>query len=250
MKGILPAADMGAGELRTRGRRLTAGLLGGSELGGMSVPPGERRRDPLPASRVHLAALAGALAALEEDIARIEAWGSYLASVLVGGGRLLAIGNGGSAALAQHLACELVGRYRDDRPAFGAVALCAEGTSLTAIVNDYGPEEAFARQVRAHGRSGDVLVALSTSGRSTNILAAVAAARERVITTWALTGRRPNPLADLCHDAVCADTSATATAQEIHQVVVHLLCAAVDREVVTSPGLPSIEELPDKEPPS
>jgi D-sedoheptulose 7-phosphate isomerase len=79
---------------------------------------------------------------------------------------------------------------------------------------------------------------MSTSGRSTNVLAAVAAAREREITTWALAGRRPNPLADVCHDAVCADTPATATAQEIHQVVVHLLCAAVDREVVPSPGAP------------
>lgn len=95
----------------------------------------------------------------------------------------MAVGNGGSAALAQHLTCELVGRYLDDRPAFGAVALCAEGPSLTAIVNDYGPEEAFARQLRAHARPGDVLVAMSTSGRSTNVLAAVAAAREREITT-------------------------------------------------------------------
>lgn len=138
---------------------------------------------PLPASRAHLAALTDALAALEADIAHIERWGSHLASVLVEGGRLLAVGNGGSAALAQHLTCELVGRYLDDRPAFGAVALCAEGPSLTAIVNDYGPEEAFARQLRAHARPGDVLVAMSTSGRSTNVLAAVAAAREREITT-------------------------------------------------------------------
>jgi phosphoheptose isomerase len=147
----------------------------------------------------------------------------------------LAVGNGGSATLTQHLTCELVGRYCDDRPAFSAVALCADGPSLTAIVNDYGAEQAFARQVRAHGRSGDVLVALSTSGRSPNILAAVAAAQEHEVTTWALTGRGPNPLADRCHDAVCADASATATAQEIHQVVIHLLCAAVDREVISSP---------------
>jgi D-sedoheptulose 7-phosphate isomerase len=192
----------------------------------------------LPTGRAHLAALAGALASLEHEVDKVDAWGCHLAGVLVGGGRLLAVGNGGSAALAQHLTSELVGRYRDDRPAFSALALCAEGSSLTSITNDYGADEAFARQVRAHGRPGDVLVALSTSGRSPNILAAVEAARECALTTWALTGRRPNPLAEACDAAVCADTPATATVQEIHQVVVHLLCAAFDREVGASPAAP------------
>ncbi|MDP8925903.1 MAG: SIS domain-containing protein [Actinomycetota bacterium] len=128
----------------------------------------------------------------------------------MGGGHLLAVGNGGSAALAQHLACELVGRYRDDRPAFSALALWADGSSLTAITNDHGAEETFVRQVRAHGRPGDVLVALSTSGRSSNVLAAMVAARGHRMTTWALTGRQTNLLADQCHDAVCAGASATA----------------------------------------
>ncbi len=198
----------------------------------------------LPTGRAHLAALTGALATLETEVDRVDAWGRHLAGVLVGGGRLLAVGNGGSAALAQHLTGELVGRYRDDRPAFSALALCAEVSSLTAITNDYGADEVFARQVRAHGRPGDVLVALSTSGRSSNVLAAVEAARGYALTTWALTGRRPNPLAAACDDAVCADAAATATVQEIHQIVVHLLCAAFDCEVGASPvGIRHTEEV-------
>ncbi len=196
----------------------------------------------LPTGRAHLAALSSALASLENEVDEVDAWGRHLAGVLMGGGRLLAVGNGGSAALAQHLTSELVGRYRDDRPAFSALALCAEVSSLTSITNDYGAGEAFARQVRAHGRPGDVLVALSTSGRSPNVLAAVEAARECALTTWALTGRRPNPLAELCDAAVCADAPATATVQEIHQVVVHLLCAAFDCEVGASLALRPAEK--------
>lgn len=183
---------------------------------------------PLPAGREHLAALRAPLARLEADVERIDAWGRHLARVLGGGGRLLAAGNGGSAAEAQHLTSELVGRYRDDRPAYSAISLCAETSSLTAIGNDYGAEEVFARQVRAHGRPGDVLVALSTSGRSPNVLAAVRAARAGGLATWALTGRGPNPLAEATDDAVCVDAPATATVQECHLVVVHLLCAAFD----------------------
>ncbi|MEW6637541.1 MAG: SIS domain-containing protein, partial [Actinomycetota bacterium] len=93
---------------------------------------------------------------METEVGRIEGWARHLAGVLVGGGRLLAAGNGGSAAQAQHLTGELVGRYMEDRPAFSAIALHTEGSSLTSISNDYGAEEAFARQVRAHGRPGDV----------------------------------------------------------------------------------------------
>jgi D-sedoheptulose 7-phosphate isomerase len=187
--------------------------------------------------RAHLAALAEALAGFESEVDRIEGWGRHLARVLLSGGRLLAAGNGGSAAHAQHLTSELVGRYRDDRPAFSALALHAEGSSLTAITNDYGAEEAFARQVRAHGRPGDVLVALSTSGGSPNVLAAAAAALQCEMTVWALTGRYPNPLARLAHDALCIPAPATATVQEVHQVAVHLICAAVDAAVgVSSPA--------------
>lgn len=196
---------------------------------------------PLATGRVHLRALHEPLLALEAELDRIERWGRQLADVLSGGGRLLAAGNGGSAAEAQHLTSELVGRYRDERHPFSAIALHAEGSSLTAIGNDYGAEQAFARQVRAHGRPGDVFIALSTSGRSPNILAAVRAAREERLTAWALTGPRGNPLAELCHDALCIPAQATATIQELHLVVVHLLCAAV--EVATGTSLPYPSEF-------
>src|SRR3954469_5652143 len=129
-----------------------------------------------PAGRRHLAELAGPLAALHEHAPVLEAWGRRLGHVLMGGGRLLAAGNGGSAAQAQHLTAELVGSYRDDRPPLSAVALCAETSSLTAIGKDYGVDGVFYRQLLAHGRPGDILVALSTSGRSPNVIAAIAAA--------------------------------------------------------------------------
>ena len=180
--------------------------------------------------RTHLAALAAPLAALEADVDRIEVLGLRLARVLLGGGRLLAVGNGGSAAQAQHLTSELVGRYRDDRLPLSALALHAESSSLTAIANDYGAEEVFARQVRAHGRPGDMLLVLSTSGRSRNIVAALEAAGDGGIVSLALTGPRPNPVCDLADDAVCVDSMSTATIQEIHQVIVHLLCEAVEQE--------------------
>ena len=157
-------------------------------------------------------------------------------------GRLLAAGNGGSAALAQHLTSELVGRYRDERLAFSALALHVEGSSLTAIANDYGNKEVFARQVRAHGRPGDVLIALSTSGRSPNVLSAAAAARGCGMTVWGLTGQAPNPLSSICDDVLCVEAPATATVQEVHQVVVHLICAAVDCEVGASPALRYVED--------
>ena len=183
---------------------------------------------PLPTGRDHLAALRHPLAALGGEVDRIDGWGRHLGRVLAGGGRLLAAGNGGSAAQVAHLTSELVGRYRDDRPAYSAIALTAESSALTAIANDYGAAECFARQVDAHGRAGDVLVVLSTSGSSRNVLVAAEAARARGMITWALTGRAPNPLALQCDDAVCIDAPATATIQEVHQVVVHLLCAAFD----------------------
>jgi D-sedoheptulose 7-phosphate isomerase len=190
---------------------------------------------PLPAGRRHLDELTAPLAALYRDAPRLERWGRRLSEVLVAGGRLLAAGNGGSAAEAAHLTSELVGRYRDDRPPFSAIALTAEASAVSAIGNDYGIEEVFARQVRAHGRPGDVLVALSTSGRSPNVLAAVDAANDAGLTTWALTGRPGNALAERCHDALCVDSPHTATIQEIHLITIHLVCAAVDEALAAGP---------------
>jgi D-sedoheptulose 7-phosphate isomerase len=183
---------------------------------------------PATGSRAHLAALRDALTALDGEARRVEAWGRALADVLNGGGRLLAAGNGGSAAEAQHLTAELVGRFLDDRRPLSAIALHADTSALTAITNDYGPCEAFARGVRAHGRPGDVLIALSTSGASENVLAAVDAATSLGLHTWGLTGPAPNPLAGCCERSICVPAASAATVQEVHLVLVHLLCAAVD----------------------
>lgn len=176
----------------------------------------------------HVAMLRAALGRFAPSVPTAQRWGVHLAALLTGGGRLLAAGNGGSAAQAQHLTAELVGRYRSDRRPLSAICLSAETSSLTAIINDYPPEELFARQVAAHGRPGDVLVALSTSGRSPNVVAAARAARECGLTVWALTGPRPNPLVALADEAVIVDAPYTATVQELHLVAVHLMCAALD----------------------
>jgi D-sedoheptulose 7-phosphate isomerase len=175
----------------------------------------------------HLDQLGLAVSRLRSQVDRLDRWGAELAEVLTGGGRLLAAGNGGSAAQAQHLTAELVGRYRRDRRPLSAIALHAETSAVTAIVNDYGPDELFARQVHAHGRPGDVLVVLSTSGRSPSILAAVEAAHECDLTVRALVGRCPNPLAAMVDDLVSVDAD-TPTVQEVHQIAIHLVCEALD----------------------
>jgi D-sedoheptulose 7-phosphate isomerase len=186
----------------------------------------------------HVTSLTAALRDVSSHVATLDRWGRLLADVLCGSprGRLLAAGNGGSAAQAQHLTAELVGRYRADRPPFSAICLTAETSSLTAIANDYPADELFARQVEAHGRDGDVLVLLSTSGRSPNIVAAARRGRECGITTLALTGPAPNPLAAAADDAVCIDSPWTATVQECHLVALHLVCAAFDAAVLAPPS--------------
>jgi D-sedoheptulose 7-phosphate isomerase len=186
----------------------------------------------------HVASLSAALADVSSQVETLDRWGRLVADVLCGAGRgrLMAAGNGGSAAQAQHLTAEMVGRYRADRPPFSAICLNAETSSLTAIANDYPADELFARQVEAHGRAGDVLVLLSTSGRSPNAVAAARRARECGITVLAMTGPAPNPLAAAADDAVCIDSPWTATVQECHLVALHLLCAAFDAAVLAEPA--------------
>jgi D-sedoheptulose 7-phosphate isomerase len=179
----------------------------------------------------HVAALTKALPKLAVQIDVLQRWGSILADRLLHGGRLLAAGNGGSAAQAQHLTAEIVGRYCNERRPLSAVALHTEPSALTAICNDYGLEEAFARQVAAHGRAGDICILLSTSGSSRNVVAAARRARDLDVLTWAITGPAPNPLAAICDEALCLDTPETSTVQELHLVAIHLLCAAMDRSV-------------------
>jgi len=182
-----------------------------------------------PCAHDHLRELADAVEQFAPCVDIADAWGKRLAAVLDAGGRLLAAGNGGSAAQAQHLTAELVGRYRDDRPPYSAICLSAETSSLTAIANDYPPAELFARQVQAHGRPGDVLVLMSTSGTSANIVAAAERGRAAGLRVWALTGPRPNPLADAAHETLAVDAPFTATVQELHLVALHITCAALDR---------------------
>jgi D-sedoheptulose 7-phosphate isomerase len=195
----------------------------------------DRKPRPLPSGTAHIDALSLALGDLRQRTSRIDRWGARLADVLVAGGRLLAAGNGGSAAQAQHLTAELVGRYRDERLPLSAIALHAETSTTTAISNDYGAAEVFARQVLAHGRAGDILVLLSTSGRSSNVLRAAEAAAQIDVRTWALTGPGPNPLSRAAEESVCIDAPSTATVQELHLVALHLLCAAVDVRLRVAP---------------
>jgi len=176
----------------------------------------------------HLHALAEAIIPFRASAGRLARWGAELAWHLGRGGRLLVAGNGGSAAEAQHLAAELVGRLRGERMPLSAIALTADSSAVSAISNDYGFEEVFARQVRAHGRPGDVLLALSTSGRSPNLVAAARAARESGLRSWAMTGPGPNPLADACDEALCCPSPDSQVVQELHLVSVHVICEYVD----------------------
>ncbi|MEU1377532.1 SIS domain-containing protein [Streptomyces triculaminicus] len=185
----------------------------------------------------HCGRLLTALRRFREDNAgTARRWGTRLAAGLGAGGRLLAAGNGGSAAQAQHLTAELVGRYREDRAPFSALALHTDTSSCTAIVNDYGPDELFARQVRAHARPGDVLILLSTSGASTNLLRAAEAGHAAAAEVWALTGPAPNPLAEAGDESLCVAAGTTATVQELHLVAVHLMCDAFDAALAAAPG--------------
>jgi D-sedoheptulose 7-phosphate isomerase len=192
----------------------------------LTVPAGSSPPSDLVSD--HLRALADAAQRVQPAAATICSWGEDLAQVFAAGGMVLTCGNGGSAAEAQHLTGELVGRFRSDRPALPAIALCADSATTTAILNDYGSEEMFARQVRGYGRPGDVLVALSTSGSSPNVVAAAKAGLELGLTVWALTGPAPNPLAAMADAAIAVDAATTATVQEIHLSIVHALCLALD----------------------
>jgi D-sedoheptulose 7-phosphate isomerase len=140
-------------------------------------------------------------------------------------------GNGGSAADSQHLAAELTGRYLKDRAPLAAIALTADTAVLTAIANDHGYADVFARQLRGLGRPGDVLVALSTSGNSENVMQAVAAARELGIATIAMTGRAGGRLRAVCDLAICVPADETNHIQEMHIAIGHYLCGFVEDAV-------------------
>lgn len=149
------------------------------------------------------------------------------------GSKILLCGNGGSAADAQHFAAELVGRFRRERRALPAVALTTDTSALTAIGNDYGFEQIFSRQVEALASKGDVLVGISTSGHSPNVLKAVRAARERGCATIGLLGRDGGNIAVEVDLALVVPAEATSHIQEAHIVIIHLLCELVERAVIS-----------------
>lgn len=200
-----------------------------AEVGGPAG--GDSASDPAAAVEAHLHNVAPALESLRRQAPVLAAWGRELAGRLLAGNRLLAAGNGGSAAEAQHLTAELVGRFDGERAPFSAISLHTDTSAVTAIANDYGFEELYARQVRAHGRPRDVLMLLSTSGRSPNLLRAAEAATRIGITTWALTGPGPNPLSLSC-DQVLAIEGPAASAQECHLIGLHAICRAFDAEIL------------------
>ena len=149
-------------------------------------------------------------------------------SCIRGGGKLLLFGNGGSAGNAQHIAAELVIRYATNRAAIAAVALTVDASTLTAAANDLGFDSAFSRQVEALGRSGDVAVGISTSGRSRNVLAALREAKARNLHTTGLIGGDGGEMRALCDAAVVVPSTITARIQEMHILISHMLCKALE----------------------
>lgn len=148
------------------------------------------------------------------------------------GHKLLLVGNGGSAADAQHIAAEIVGRYKKDRPAHAAIALTTDTSALTSISNDYGFEQVFARQVEGLGRRGDMLLALSTSGRSPNILAVLRVARERGLVTIGFTGTNGATMGAACDHLLVAPSDDTPVVQQIHLAVAHGICDEVEQALM------------------
>lgn len=146
-------------------------------------------------------------------------------------GKILIAGNGGSAADAQHFAGELVSRFNFDRPPLAAIALTTDSSILTAIGNDYGYEEVFARQVQAHGRTGDVFIAISTSGNSPNILKAIDAAKALGLVVIGMTGRSGGKMKSMCDVCLCAPSDSTPRIQECHLVIEHSLCACIEESL-------------------
>ena len=163
--------------------------------------------------------------------ATIERIADRVAEALAGGHKLLLAGNGGSAADAQHIASEFVGRLNYDRAPAAAIALTTDSSVLTAIGNDYGYERVFERQILGLGRSGDVFVALSTSGRSANILRAIAAARQNRVLAIGLTGRSGGEMAGSCDLCLRVPSDETPIIQQLHITAAHIICGLVEERL-------------------
>lgn len=178
----------------------------------------------------------------------VEAATAAVLASVTGGGKVLSCGNGASAAAAQHFAASFVGRYERERPELAAFSLSADAAVLTGIANDFDARAIYARQVRALGQAGDVLLALSTSGNSANMIAAVEAAHERDMTVVALTGARGGRLAQLLRDTdvqVCVPHDLPARILEVHHLVLHCICDGVDAQLLGLPdALVTEQEIP------
>jgi D-sedoheptulose 7-phosphate isomerase len=166
---------------------------------------------------------------LDASLPEIERSGQMICEALSGGRKVLLCGNGGSAADAQHIAAELVGCYEKQRRSWPAIALTTDTSALTAVSNDLGYEQVFARQVAGLAQAGDVLIAISTSGKSKNVLRAAERARELGCKTIALTGATAEPLGSLCDMALAVPSSRTSRVQEAHITIGHLWCEMVDQ---------------------
>lgn len=175
------------------------------------------------------------LQAAEQLAEPIERAAELMVASLMNEGKILCCGNGGSAADAQHFAAELLNRFEMERPGLAGLALTTDSSTLTAIGNDYDFSQVFSKQVRALGHGGDVLLAISTSGSSPNVLAAVTAAHERQMTVIALTGHEGGKMRELLREGdvhICVPSPVTARIQEVHILCLHCLCDAIDVQLL------------------
>ena len=157
---------------------------------------------------------------------------AVMIAALRAGNKILLIGNGGSAADAQHIAAEIIGRYKQDRPGWAAIALTTDTSALTAIANDHGFEQVFARQIEGLGKPGDVLLAFSTSGRSPNILAALGKARECGLVTIGFTGTKGEALGSHCDHLFVSPSDDTPVVQQIHLTIAHGICDEIEQSLM------------------
>ena len=169
--------------------------------------------------------------AAAESVDAVVAVADVLLAAFGSGGKALIFGNGGSAADAQHFACELVGRFLRERRALPAMALTADTTAVTAIANDYGFERVFVRQIEAHGRPGDVAVGISTSGQSANVLAGLQYAKSRGLKTVAFTGGNGGPIGAVVDVHVNVPHDLTPRVQEVHRTLIHAVCEVVEQQI-------------------
>jgi D-sedoheptulose 7-phosphate isomerase len=189
-------------------------------------------RDPIAA---HFEQSLAGFARAAQDAALLATARTIAAVVITAlraGNKLLIVGNGGSAADAQHIAAEIIGRYKQDRPGYAAIALTTDTSALTAIGNDYGFEQVFARQVEGLGQRGDVLLALTTSGRSPNILAAFRTARQNGLVTIGFTGTKGKTLGEFCDHLLVSPSDDTPVVQQIHLTAAHAICDEIEQAMM------------------